>query len=171
MALEALVQGSKASAFALTSNVAAADTVTIGDIVYVFAADPTGTPYEVDVGTDLDDSIGNLVAAINLSGTDDDEYGVGTVRNPYVNAAADLANDEIDLTARLKGDQINGLYLAATSPGANSIVALGVSFGIAAGGTDGSGQVADLVAEILDESGMANAYTIEKLTPVRDQTS
>lgn len=145
-----LVAGTAAGAFAFTSNVAADDTVVIGDITYTFAADPTGTAYEVDVGTDLDDSIGNLVAAINASGTADDEYGDGTVANPYFTAEADLDNDEIDLTARLPGDQVNGIYLAATSPGGNSITAGGTTFAAISGGTDGSGAVASFIDGLLD---------------------
>lgn len=87
----------------------AGDTVTIGDITYLFATDPTGEAFEVDVGTDRDDSINNLVAAINLSGTDDDEYGAGTTENPYVTAAAVLADDNIVLTAKIPGTYGNGI--------------------------------------------------------------
>lgn len=147
---QTLTLGVMPGAFTFTSNVAAGDTVSIGDIVYTFAADPTGNAYEVDVGSDLDDSIGNLVAAINASGTADDEYGAGTAANPYVTAAADLANDEIDLTAVAAGAWVNGLYLAATSPGANDIAVESVTFGAGAnsGHTDGVGSVATFLSDI-----------------------
>lgn len=136
-----LTRGLAPAAFAFTSNVSEDDTVVIGNITYTFKADPSSTAYAVDVGTDLDDSIGNLVAAINASGTADDEYGAGTLIHPDVAAAADLANDELDLTAKIPGIHINGLRLAATSPGANDITAGGVNFAAVTGGTDGAGDV------------------------------
>lgn len=147
---QTITLGVMPGAFAFTSNVAADDTVVIGDITYTFKADPTGNPYEVDVGSDLDDSIGNLVAAINASGTDDDEYGAGTVANPYVSAAADLANDEIDLTARFGGAWVNGLHLAATSPGGNDIAVEAAAFGLGAntGHADGAGSVATFLSDL-----------------------
>jgi len=141
--------------------------VLIGDITYLFEIDPSSTPYSVDVGDDLDDSIGNLVAAINASGTPDDEYGAGTVANPYVTAVADLANDEVDLTARVTGNQINGLYLAATS-GANDITAAGVVFSAVAGGTDGSGSLAAFCAAIEDEGLQPNSVIISALHEVTE---
>ena len=147
---QTLTLGVMPGAFAFTSNVAANDTVVIGDQTYLFELDPTGTPNSVDVGSDLDDSIGNLVAAINASGTADDEYGAGTVANPYVTAAADLTNDEIDLTARVAGAEINGLYLAATSPGANDIAVESVAFGLGAntGHADGAGSIATFLSDL-----------------------
>lgn len=137
-------------AFAFTSNVAADDTVVIGDITYTFKAAPSSA-YEVDVGGDLDTSIGNLVAAINDSGTAGTTYGTGTVANPYVTAAADLANDEVDLTARAAGSWVNGLHLAATSPGANSITPEAAAFGLGAntGQVDGAGSVASFLSDIV----------------------
>jgi len=135
-------------AFTFTSNVAANDTVVIGDQTYLFEADPTGTPNSVDVGSDLADSIANLVAAINLSGTDDDEYGAGTVANPYVTAAGDATT--IDLTARAAGAEVNGLYLAATSPGGNDIAVESVVFGLGAntGHADGAGSIATFLSDL-----------------------
>lgn len=157
-----------AGAFAFTSNVAADDTVTIGGIVYTFKVDPSSTAYAVDVGTDLDDSIGNLVAAINLSGTDDDEYGAGTAVNPYVTATADLANDEIDLTSKIPGLQGNGIALAATSPGANTIAAGAAYLGGVTGATVGAGELfaengyIDRVIEL----NQINAEVIRALAPL-----
>lgn len=162
--------GTAAGAFAFTSNVAADDTVVIGNITYTFKADPTGNAYEVDVGSDLDDSIGNLVAAINLSGTDDDEYGAGTVANPYFTASADLANDEIDLTARFAGSWCNGIYLAATSPGANDITAGGTTFAAIAGGTDGAGLVHTHLSDLLTKNQVNSEvqYELKRLTAAAD---
>lgn len=169
----ALVNAAAAGSFAFTSNVAEDDTVTVGDVVYTFKDDPTGVANAVDVGSDLDDSIGNLVAAINLSGTDDDEYGVGTVVNPYVSAVADLANDEIDLTARLPGVSGNAIALAATSPGANDITAGGASVGAVSGATLGAGDLSAAGGFIdnmlsLNQVNAEVQFELKKLTEAAD---
>lgn len=155
MKTQDLTLGVMPAAFTFTSNVAANDTVVIGDITYLFEADPTGTPYSVDVGSDLADSIANLVAAINLSGTADDEYGDGTVANPYVSATGDATT--VDLTARAAGSWVNGLYLAATSPGANDIAVESVAFGLGAnsGHADGAGTIATFLSDL--QSNQLNA--------------
>lgn len=148
----ALVTGLLPDAFVFITNVAADDTVVIGDITYTFKATPAAA-YDVDVGADLDTSIGNLVLAINRTGTPGaTTYHTDTVANPYVTAAADLANDAIDLTARMPGSWINGLYLAATHPGGNTITALAVAWGLGVGGTDGSGFVPSYISGILSLS-------------------
>jgi len=146
---ETLVLGVAPGAFAFTSNVAADDTVVIGDVTYTFKASPSAAN-QVDVGADLDTSIANLVAAINDAGTEGTTYGTGTVANPYVTAEADLANDEIDLTARVVGDQVNGLHLAATSPGANDITAGAAFFSGVSGGTDGAGSIPSVLGNLLN---------------------
>jgi hypothetical protein len=146
----ALVAGVAPDAFLFTSNVAADDTVVIGDITYTFKATPAAA-YDVDVGTDLDTSITNLVLAINRTGTPGaTTYHTDTVANPYVTAAADLAADGIDLTARFPGSWINGLYLAATHPGANTIAALAAAFGDGAGVTAGSGFIPSFFSGLMD---------------------
>jgi hypothetical protein len=145
-----LVKGVAAGAFAFATNVANDDTVVIGDITYTFKTTPNAV-YTVDVGADLDTSIGNLVAAINASGTAGlTTYYTGTLANPYVTAAADLANDEIDLTARYAGDWINALRLDSTHPGANEITAASTCFSGVSGGTDGSGNLASHLLSVLE---------------------
>lgn len=148
----ALVKGTAATCFAFTSNVANDDTVVIGDITYTFKTTPNAA-YTVDVGTDLDTSITNLVAAINATGTPGlTTYYTGTLVNPYFSATADTTNDEIDLAARYPGDWVNGIYLAATHPGANTIAAGAVVFGLVTSGTDGSGYIPSWVGSVLDNS-------------------
>lgn len=165
-----MVRGVYAAAFAFTSNVAADDTVRIGDVLYTFKADPTGVAFAVDVGSDLDDSIGNLVAAINASGTDDDEYGAGTVAHPDFIASADLANDELDLQARYAGNGPNGAALAATSPGANDITAAAVYAGGVAGATQGSGSLDDWLTQLiaLNQMNSEVLYELKTLTDAAD---
>lgn len=167
----ALVTGSAADAFAFSGgNVAADDTVVIGDITYTFKATPAAA-YHVDVGTDLDTSITNLVAAINRSGTPSaTTYHTDTVANPYVTATADLANDAVDLTARVPGTGINGLYLAATHPGANTITVGGTTFSAISGGTDGSGFIPSFISGVLSLN-QVNAEVqaeLKKLTEAAD---
>lgn len=144
-----LTPTSAAGAFAFTSNVAANDTVVIGDITYTFVASPASA-FDVDIGVDLDTSISNLVAAINLTGTEGVEYGTGTTQNPYVSAVADLANDEVDLTARFGGLQGDGIALAATSPGANDISPGAAHLGAVAGATVGAGDLNAWAQGIVD---------------------
>lgn len=146
-----LTQASAPASFAFTSQVAASDTVVIGDQTYTFEASPAAAN-DVDIGADLDGSISNLVAAINDSGVEGTDYGTGTVANPYVTAAADLVNDEVDLTARGAGSQYNGLHLAATSPGANDITANGVTLAAVTGATAGVGVLDDFVSDLIDQS-------------------
>lgn len=165
-----MTQGSAAGAFAFTSNVAADDTVVIGDITYTFKATPAAA-YQVDVGADLDTSIGNLVAAINRSGTPGaTTYHTDTVANPYFTATADLTNDEVDLTARGAGSWCNGIYLAATSPGANDITAGGTTFSAISGGTDGAGVLDDFVSGLFDLNQINSELAVElkKLTDAAD---
>lgn len=62
--------------------------IVIGDVTYTLKADPTGVAFAIDIGTDAEDSSLNTVAAINASGTPDDEYGDGTTAHPDVYAVA-----------------------------------------------------------------------------------
>lgn len=164
------VLGVLADAFVFISNVANDDTVVIGDITYRFQTTPSQA-YDVDVGADLDTSIGNLVLAINRTGTPGaTTYHTDTVANPYVTAAADLANDAIDLTARFAGSWVNGLYLAATHPGANTITALAVAFGLGAGVVAGSGLISGFLDSLLSLNQMNSEviYEIKRLTAASD---
>ena len=142
-----LTKGVAAGAFDFTSNVAANNTVTIGHITYTFVASPSSA-YDVDIGSDLDESIENLASAINADGTSG-AYGAGTLQHPLFSAVADTANDELDLTARMPGVHVNGQVLGATSPGGNDISANGATFAAVAGGTDGAGSVEEFIVSLL----------------------
>lgn len=164
-----LVAANKPGCFAFTSNVAASDTVRIGNVVYTFVASPAAA-FDVDIGVDLDTSISNLVAAINLSGTEGVEYGTGTTRHPYVTATADLPNDELDLVARIPGDVFQHFALAASSPGANDISPGGATIGAVAGGTAGSGDLGLWAQGLLDNAQIQSDVIAEMrgLTPASD---
>lgn len=165
-----MTQGTAANAFVFTSNVAADDTVVIGNITYTFVATPAQA-YDVDVGANLDASIGNLVAAINRSGTPGaTTYHTGTVANPYFTATAVLADDAITLTARGAGSWCNGIYLAATSPGANDIAVGGTTFSAIADGTDGAGVLDDFITDLMARNQINSEvlYELKKLTDAAD---
>jgi hypothetical protein len=61
------------------------DTVTIGTTVYRFMG-TMAQAYDVQIGSDAEESIDNLVAAINLTGTAGTEYYAGTAIHPEVEA-------------------------------------------------------------------------------------
>ena len=141
-----MTQMACATAATFTSNVAADDTVVIGDKTYTFKAAPSAA-YEVDVGTDLETSIANLVAAINLSGTAGTEYGASHVEaHPAVTATGSAT--VLSLAGRGPGAEANGLYLAATSPGANDISVGGASVAIAIAADAGTSGVGSMDAFI-----------------------
>jgi len=89
-----------------TTNIEADKIITIGSTVYTFKADPTGIAYAVDIGSDAEDSAANLAAAINADGTDDDEYGAGTVAHPDFYAASSDATTVV-IVARVPDDANN----------------------------------------------------------------
>lgn len=162
-----MTRGIAAAAFAFTSNVSADDTVVIGRRTYTFKAAPSAA-FEVDIGVDLDTSIQNLAKAINLTGTAGSEYHTNHVTaHDDVTAAADTTNDELDLAARAAGEHINGLYLAATSPGANSIVAAGVTFSAVGGATLGAGGL-DAWLESLIALNQINSEVLFELKALTD---
>jgi hypothetical protein len=90
---------------------AATDELTIGAIVYTYIASPAAA-YDVDVGTDLTESVVNLSLAINSTGTGSATtyYDTGTLANPNMYAAI-ADTDQILLTARIPGTVGNGIYL------------------------------------------------------------
>lgn len=103
--LDALGTGVAATAI-LTSNtseIADGDTVTIGTTVYRFK-DTTAAAYDVKRhGTTADTTLGNLVKAVNASGTGDGtDYHAGTLVHPTV-AAGEVTDHAITFTAKSVG--------------------------------------------------------------------
>jgi hypothetical protein len=158
-----LTAAQKVAVFAFTSNCADGDTVVIGDHTYTFETGTLDAAFKVNVGADLDESITNLVAAINLGGTIGTDYATGTTLNPYVVAAADTTNDEVDLTPRIPGVQANGLHLAATSPGANDITANAAALGLITG-TDSVGSIRSYIAAIATDGLQPNSAILAVLS-------
>lgn len=142
-----LTRGDKADVIQFSGNISADDTVTLGDQTYTFKADPSSAN-EVDVGSDEDTSINNLVAAINLGSGSGSAYDGDTVRNAYFTATADTENDRIDLKARYPGDWVNGVHLAVS--GANlSVEGSSTVFGDVSG-TDGAGRLEEYISGLLE---------------------
>lgn len=83
------------------TNPANNDTVTIGDQVYTFKTTLTGAANEVKIGAAATNTLDNLKAAINKTGTEGTDYGLGTPANPYVTAGTKTATT-IQVTARDK---------------------------------------------------------------------
>jgi len=104
--LSAFVRASAVLDF--NADPAATDTVTIGNQTYAYTATPQ-VANDVDVGTTRDESIENLVAAINGAAGAGSAYDEDTVENPFVTAVADLTADEVTITAKLPGTLGNGI--------------------------------------------------------------
>lgn len=140
----------------------ATDTVTIGDQTYTYIATPS-SPNDIDVGSDRDESISNLVAAINGGAGEGTAYGTGTVENPFVTATADLANDEIDLVAKVPGTFGNGIALATSEV---DIVILGSEVVL----IDGTGDLGDELDAIVsvEQLNAAVLQRIGDLSPAAD---
>jgi len=90
------------------------DTVTIGTTVYRFK-DTMAQAYDVQRhGTTADTTMGNLIKAINASGTPGSEYYAGTLINPDVTAGT-LAAHAFTVTAKVPGQPGNLIAKAESS--------------------------------------------------------
>lgn len=72
----------------VTSNPLAAETVTIGSIVYTFRASIGAPANEVLIGGTVAATLQNLFDAINRTGTPGTQYSTATVLNTIVRASA-----------------------------------------------------------------------------------
>lgn len=96
------------------TEVADGDRVTIGNVVYVFKDTPT-VAYDVQRdGTTADTTMGNLVKAINGTGTPGVEYFEETEPHPDVTAGT-LAAHAFTVTAKVKGTEGNAIAKAEDS--------------------------------------------------------
>ena len=88
-------------------------TFTLEDVVYTFRTSPT-TANQIAIGATVAEATANIIAAINLTGTPDTEYGTGTLINPYVSASL-IENDSILLESKLVGVLGNVTAAASTN--------------------------------------------------------
>jgi len=101
--------GVKASGtLTVTGNFTANDAFTIGDNTYTFVASPSSA-YDVDLGATAAESLSNLAAAINGTGTVGTTYAAGTVVNTDVTASATAT--VLTITARTAGAVGNSIVL------------------------------------------------------------
>jgi hypothetical protein len=117
------------------------ETIEIGDIVYTFRDAPTDA-FQIHVKSDKTTQAAGIAAAINVDGTGatDGDYGASHVTiNPYVKATS--AAGVVSLTARIAGDQINGIHMEMTASNGTNIVA-GTPFNGTAGASAGTGLLA-----------------------------
>lgn len=131
-----------ASQGTLTMDTVPADTntVTIDGKVYTFQTALLVGDGNVAIGADLAASKVNLVAAINLSGTEGVEYGVGMTKHPTVAIADFIVNDAI-LTAKTPGAAGDAIATTETFTPVGNIFD-GATLGTTRAGSDSSGLAA-----------------------------
>lgn len=102
-------------ALTFTAVAVAAETVTIGGVVYTFRASLNATPTanEVLIGTSEVTTAANLAAAINHGPGEGVVYGTPTLPNPNVTATS--AAGVVTVTARQPGPAGNAITIAEAS--------------------------------------------------------
>lgn len=125
------------------------DTVTIDTKVYTFQTTLLVGDGNVAIGADLAASKVNLVAAINLTGTEGVEYGAGMTKHPTVSIATFVVNDAV-LTAITPGAAGDTIATTETfTPVGNIFDA--ATLGTTRAGADSSGLTATGFVSAADE--------------------
>lgn len=148
----------------LNPNVAAGQSLTVGDQTYTFVAVLSAgpaVPYEVLAAGNKNASLDSLIKAIN--GTAAPSEHSATIANTKASAGA-RAGDDTTLTARLKGTAGNSIVLSNVGAGlANTAFASGVNGTVAKGGTivtDGTNLFICLADAAITDSGKWKKITI-----------
>ena len=145
---------------------AATDAITIGNIVYTFVAAPA-LAYDVDVGADLEESVTNLIAAINASTPVAGQYyETGTLENPVMSASL-AATDQILLTARVPGTVGNGIYLLSSETDID-IQEVGDTATLFS--TQGTGDLDSALESLIDETQL-NSEVISMISHLSSRSS
>lgn len=97
----------------LTTNPTAATTVTVGTDVYTFVSSLVSA-YDVLIGATAQDTLTNLLAAINASAGEGTVYGTGTLANTGVMATG-LPAGQFQVTALIAGIIGNSISVGTTS--------------------------------------------------------
>ena len=96
----------------------AAETLTLGDVVYTFVddlpAEAAVNAIEVQIGLSLSETQANLANAINATGTPGVGYSADAAANPAVSAALRWVGDLLVITARDDGEDGNDIVSTAT---------------------------------------------------------
>jgi hypothetical protein len=107
--------------FTMTTLPTDGDTVTVGTTdgvtpaVYKFVSS-LSDPFDVLIGTDADETLDNLVAAINADAGAGTIYGTGTTSNADVSAVP-LVAGQIQVIALVAGSSGNSIACSSSSPG------------------------------------------------------
>lgn len=114
---ETMVSGSFNTAtltggFDIYYNALDTETVTIDSKTYTFQDVLTNVDGNVQIGADAEESLGNLIAAINLDAGAGTKYAAATTEHPTVGAAIGVAVNEMSATADATGE--GGNVLATT---------------------------------------------------------
>ena len=116
-----------------STNFAADDTVTLDTAIYTFKAAPSANG-EIDVGTDLETSLDNLRAAINLEVPISGKYGAATLLHTTVTAVLSTATT---LIVAAKSYGTGGNSIASERGGGNTGNGGWVSTTLGGGATTG----------------------------------
>lgn len=140
-----------------TGQPGAGEQVAIGAVTYTFVAAPA-VANDVDIGATTNDSIDNLVSAINDTGVEGTNYGTGTVHHPLVGA------ERRGSVLRVFQKYING---RANNTIATTTDVTGASWGAATmqGGSGASSYISDAFMRVgFNEAGWEGS--IDKFRPL-----
>jgi len=104
----------------LALNVTNGETVLIGSKTYVFVNTLTGVDGQVKIGATKEESIANLIAAINLDGTPNSQYTTQTTLHSSVYAKIGSTTAKLVAIAKVGGIAGNSIALGETLAGAGN---------------------------------------------------
>lgn len=104
----------------LALNVSNGETVLIDSKTYVFVNTLTGVDGQVKIGSTKEESIANLIAAINLDGTPNSQYTTQTTLHPTVYAKLGPTTAKLLAIAKVGGVAGNSIALGETLAGAGN---------------------------------------------------
>lgn len=104
----------------LALNVSNGETVLIDSKTYVFVNTLTGVDGQVKIGATKEESIANLIAAINLEGTPNSQYTTQTTLHPTVSAKVGLTAANMIAIAKVGGVAGNSIVIGEALAGAGN---------------------------------------------------
>lgn len=154
---DALTNVTATGTLTFTANPTAGDTCTIGGQVYSFVASLSsgGTANQILIGAAATNTLDNLIAAINVAAGEGTLYGLDTVKNTYVTAAAG-AGDTMTLTSITQGAAGNAVGTTETFTAAGNVFAAATLTG---GVTQTAGYAAAETSSIMN--GTNNVGTVK----------
>lgn len=101
----------------LAVNVSNGETVLIDSKTYVFVNTLTGVDGQVKIGATKEESISNLIAAINLEGTPNSQYTTQTTLHPTIYAKLGSTTNKLIAIAKVGGVAGNSIVLGESLAG------------------------------------------------------